>query len=305
VNFYQYACGGWQKLNPIPADQAAWDVYAKLANENQQFLWGILLEDAKATNRTPVQQKVGDYFAACMDTSAIDALGDKPIRPELASIDAIRTRPELLAALLRLHTEFPGSFFFGARTGQDAIDASTVIVELGAGGLSLPDRDYYLKSDPKSVKLREQYTAYIEQLLTLSGESAEEAKAGAAATLKIETALATASLTRVQRRDPHKTYHKMTVAELAALSPSIDWPVYFKAQGAPSVATLNVSQPDFVKAVESELTTEDLAALRAYLRFHLLTAASPYLAHPYEQASFDFFSTTLRGVPVMPPRWKT
>ena len=304
-DFYKFSCGNWQKNNPIPADQAGWSVYAKLGNENQQFLWGILEEDAKAANRTPVQQKVGDYFAACMDTSAIDALGDKPIRPELAAIDAIKTRPELLAALLRLHTEFPGSFFFGARTGQDAIDASTVIVELGAGGLGLPDRDYYLKSDPKSVKLREQYTAYIEQLLTLSGESAAEAKAGAEATLRIETALAKAQLTRVERRDPHKIYHKMTVAELAALSPSIDWPLYFKAQGAPGVASLNVSQPNFVKAVESELTTEDLAALRAYLRFHLLTAAAPYLAHPYEQASFDFFSTTLRGVPIMPPRWKT
>jgi putative endopeptidase len=304
-DFYKFSCGGWQKNNPIPADQAAWSVYAKLGNENQQFLWGILEEDAKAANRTPVQQKVGDYFAACMDTSAIDALGDKPIRPELAAIDAIKTRPEFLAALLRLHTEFPGSFFFGARTGQDAIDSSLVIVELGAGGLGLPDRDYYLKTDPKSIKLREQYSAYIEQLLTLSGESPDETKAGAAATLRIETELAKAQLTRVERRDPHKIYHKMTVAELAALSPSIDWPLYFKAQGAPGVATLNVSQPDFVKAVESELATEDLAALRAYLRFHLLTAAAPYLAHPYEQASFDFFSTTLRGVPVMPPRWKT
>jgi putative endopeptidase len=304
-DFYKFSCGGWQKNNPIPADQASWSVYAKLGNENQQFLWGILQEDAKAANRTPVQQKVGDYFAACMDTSAIDALGDKPIQPDLAAIDALKSRPELIAALTRLHHDSAGSYFFGARTGQDAIDSSTVIVELGAGGLGLPDRDYYLKTDPKSVKLREQYVAYIQQLLTLAGESADAAKADADATLRIETALAKAQLTRVQRRDPHKTYHMMTVAELAALSPSIDWSAYFAAQGAPGIAKLNVSQPEFVKTVESELASEDLAALRGYLRFHLLTAAAPYLAHPYEQATFDFYSTTLRGIPVMPPRWKT
>jgi putative endopeptidase len=305
VDFYKFSCGGWLKNNPIPADQAAWDVYAKLANDNQQFLWGILEEDAKATNRTPVQQKVGDYFAACMNTSAIDALGDKPVQPELGRIDALKTRAELLAALTRLHHEYAGSFFFGSGTDQDAIDSSVIIVEVEAGGLGLPDRDYYLKTDDKSVKIREQYVAYIQQLLSLTGEPAEKTKADAAAILRIETALAKASLTRVELRDPHSIYHMMTVAELAKLAPSIDWPLYFSTQGAPGVTKLNVSQPAFMKAVEAELATEDVAALRAYLRFHLLTSAAPYLAHPFEQTNFDFYSKTLRGVPVMPPRWKT
>ena len=305
VDFYKFSCGGWEKNNPIPADQAGWSVYAKLGNENQQFLWGILAEDAKAANRTPVQQKVGDYFAACMNTDAIDALGEKPVAPELARIDGLKTRAEVLAALVRLHHEFPGSFFFGSGTGQDAVDSSVVIVELGAGGLGLPDRDYYTKTDEKSVKLREQYAAYVARLLGLTGESAEQAKADAEATLKIETVLAKASLTRVERRDPHKTYHMETIAELGKLAPSIDWPLYFKVQGAPGVASVNVAQPEFMKAVEAELGTEDLGALKGYLRFHLLTAAAPYLAHPYEQANFDFYSKTLRGVPAMPPRWKT
>ncbi len=305
VDFYKFSCGGWLKNNPIPADQAAWDVYAKLANDNQQFLWGILEEDAKATNRTPVQQKVGDYFAACMNTSAIDVLGDKPVQPELGRIDALKTRAELLAALTRLHHEYAGSFFFGSGTDQDAIDSSVIIVEVEAGGLGLPDRDYYLKTDDKSVKIREQYVAYIQQLLSLAGEPAEKTKADAAAILHIETALAKASLTRVELRDPHSIYHMMTVAELAKLAPSIDWPLYFSTQGAPGVTKLNVSQPAFMKAVEAELATEDVAALRAYLRFHLLTSAATYLAHPFEQTNFDFYSKTLRGVPVMPPRWKT
>jgi putative endopeptidase len=305
VNFYQYACGGWQKLNPIPADQAGWDVYAKLANDNQQFLWGLLEEDAKATNRTPIQQKVGDYFAACMNTAAIDSLGEKPIQPALNLVDSMTTRKALLTQLALLNHTYAGSFFFDAGTNQDAVDSSTMIVEADAGGLGLPDRDYYLNTDAQSVKLREQYVAYIVQLLTLAGEPAAQAKTDAGAILRIETALAKASLTRVQQRDPHNIYHMMPVADLAKLTPSIDWPAYFAEQGAPGTTRLNVSQPEFMKAVEAELTTEDLASLRAYLRFHLLTAAAPYLAHPFEQANFDFFSTTLRGVPAMPPRWKT
>jgi endothelin-converting enzyme/putative endopeptidase len=305
ADFYKFSCGGWEKNNPIPADQPGWSVYAKLANENQQFLWGILEDDAAAKGRTPVQQKVGDYFAACMNTAAIDVLGDKPVRAELAEIDALKTRADVLAALVRLHHEWAGSYLFGSGTDQDAVDSSTMIVELHAGGLGLPDRDYYTKTDDKSVKIRTQYADYIQQLLGLSGESAVQAKADADAILRIETALAKASLTRVERRDPHNTYHMETVEELGKLTPSIDWPVYFKVQGAPGVTKLNVAQPEFMKAVESELATEDMAALRGYLRFHLLTAAAPYLAHPFEQANFDFFFKTLRGVPAMAPRWKT
>ena len=149
------------------------------ANENQQFLWGILEADAKAKNRTPVQQKVGDYFAACMNTAAIDALGMKPVQPELATIDALKTRPELVAAIGGLHHEYPRAVSFSARArGRMRVDSSLVIVELRAGGLGLPDRDYYLKTDPKSVKLREQYVAYIEQLLTLGGESCGAGEGG-------------------------------------------------------------------------------------------------------------------------------
>src|SRR3978361_1362767 len=141
VDFYKFSCGGWIKNNPIPADQASWSVYAKLGTDNLQFLWGILDEDAKLAKRTPVQQKVGDYYAACMNTGAIDALGDAPLKPELAKIDALKTREQLVAGLTTLHHNSAGSFFFGSGTGQDAIDSSVIIVEIGAGGLGLPDRD--------------------------------------------------------------------------------------------------------------------------------------------------------------------
>ncbi len=310
TDFYKFSCGGWQKLNPIPADQASWDVYAKLANDNARFLWGILEEDAKpAAGRTAVQQKVGDYFAACMNTAAIDARGAAPLQPLLAQIAALKTRAQIAAVLAELHHRSMGSFFFGSGVGQDAVDSSLEIVELGSGGLGLPDRDYYLKTDDKSVKLREQYVAYVTKLLTLGGASEAQAKTDAAAVMKIETALAKATLTRVERRDPHKIYHMMTVAELSKDAPAIDWERYFAEQGAPGLsrpeAKLNVSQPEFMKAVQAELATESVEDLKTYLRFHALTAAAPYLAKPYAQASFDFYSTTLRGVPVMPPRWKT
>ncbi len=304
TDFYKFSCGGWQERNPIPADQAGWSVYAKLANDNQQFLWGILAEDAKATDRTPVQQKVGDYFAACMDTAAIDRHGLDPLKPSLARINALGDRPAILADLATLNHTLPGTYFFGTGTGQDALDSSLIIVETGAGGLGLPDRDYYLKTDDKSVRIREQYAAYITQLLGMTGEGEPQAKSEAGAILRIETALAKSQLSRVDQRDPHKIYHRMSVAELASIAPAIDWPGYFTTEGAPGLKTLNVSQPEFIKAVNAELTTEPVADLKAYLRFHLATAAAPSLSHPFEQAQFDFYSKTLRGVPALPPRWK-
>ena len=283
-DFYKFSCGGWMTNNPIPADQASWSVYAKLANDNQQLLWGILAEDAKPSpTRTLVQQKVGDYFGSCMNTVGIDAAGLAPLTAALDRLNGLQSRVGILAAITELHHRTAGSFFFGSGTGQDAVEASTVIVELGAGGLGLPDRDYYLKTDPKSVKIREQYAAYIQQLMSLTGETPEQAKADAGATLRIETALAKASLTRVQRRDPHETYHMMTLAQLSELTPAIDWVHYFAVQGAPGVAKVNVSQPEFMKAVQAELTDEDLAALKSYLRFHLLTSAAPYLGGPVRQ----------------------
>jgi len=224
---------------------------------------------------------------------------------EIAKVNALATRMQLLAALPLIDRANSGTFFFNVGTEQDAVDSSVMIVGVNAGGLGLPDRDYYLKTDDKSERIRMQYVAYIEKLMTLDGESAEQAHADALAVLSIETSLAKAQLTRVERRDPHKVYHKMTVAELAKLAPAIHWSRFLQLEGAAHVATLNVSQPEFLKAVQAELTTEPLEALRGYLRFHLLTGAAPVLAHPFEQASFDFYSKTLRGTPAMPPRWKT
>jgi endothelin-converting enzyme/putative endopeptidase len=306
VDFYKFSCGGWQQNNPIPADQASWSVYAKLANENQQFLWGILEDDAKGgRDRSPTQQKIGDYYESCMNTAAIDKAGDQPVLSALARIAGFKTREDLFAAIPALQHNMLGSFFFRSGTTQDAVDSSLIIASVDAGGLGLPDRDYYLKTDPHSVQIRNEYLDYIQQQLILAGENGEQAKGDADSVLRIETNLATASLTRVERRDPHNLYHMMAVTELQALLPQIDWANYFAVQGAPRLQRTNVEQPAFLKAVNAELNSEPLEALRAYLTFHALTAAAPYLAKPFAESNFAFYSTTLRGVPQMPPRWKT
>ena len=304
TDFYKFSCGGWQKNNPIPADQASWSVYGKLTDENQQFLWGILEADAKLAKRTPVQQKIGDAFAACMDTAAIDKRGLDPLKPQLAYVDSLKDRAAVYLAVSRLDRDAQGTFFFNAGADQDPSDSNSVIANVGAGGLGLPDRDYYTKTDTKSVEIRAKYTAYIAQLFTLAGESEAKAAADAADVLRIETALATASLTRVERRDPYKSFHKMSVADLTALNPTIDWKSFFAQRGLTNLSTVNVSQPTFQKAVDSELKTESVEALKSYLRFHLLVAAAPSLSKPFETAAFDFSSRYLRGVQQPPPRWK-
>jgi len=304
TDFYRYSCGGWMKNNPIPADQASWDVYGKLANENEQFLWGILAADAKATDRTPVQQKIGDYFAACMDTPAIDKRGITPIAPTLTAIDGLSDRKALIVYLPTLQKRGMGTFFFEAGPSQDPANSNQIIADIGAGGLGLPDRDYYVNTDAKSEATRQRYLAYIAQLLVLTGEPSAQAAQDAATILRIETALAKASLTRVERRDPYKQYHKMTLEELSTLSPAISWSQYLAAQGSPSVTTLNVSQPEFEKAVDAVLTNEPLPALKAYLRFHVASAAASSLSTQFEAANFDFYSHYLRGTEQMPPRWR-
>ncbi|MGB6610510.1 MAG: M13 family metallopeptidase N-terminal domain-containing protein, partial [Acidobacteriaceae bacterium] len=216
VDFYQYVCGGWMKNNPIPADEASWDVYAKLENDNRQYLWGILEEDAKAAHRTPAQQKIGDYYAACMNTDAINARGLAPLQPELDRIAAIQDRKQL-AAFLREGADQRGLYFLGAGAEPDPKNAGMMIVGVEAGGLGLPDRDYYLKTDAKSQDIRQKFVAYMAHLLVLAGEPQAQAGQDAAATMKIETALANASLTRVERRDPYNVYHPMKIDAVDAL----------------------------------------------------------------------------------------
>jgi putative endopeptidase len=306
VDFYQYSCGGWMKKNPIPSDQPGWSVYAKLDQDNQRFLWGILDGLARNTSgRNPNQQKIGDYFAACMDESAIEKLGAAPLKPYLDQINGLTSKKQLPALLAEIHLRTAGDgMFFGFSSDQDFGDSSRVIAFANAGGLGLPDRDYYTKNDPNSVALRQKYVAHVRKMLELLGDTPGAAQREADTIMAIETRLAEASLTRVEERDPHKLYHKVDLAALQALSPSFDWSVYLKQIGLDQQNTFNVTEPDFYKELDKQLQSASLDDIKSYLRWHTVHAAAPSLSSAFVNEDFDFFGRTLRGVPQLRPRWK-
>jgi putative endopeptidase len=305
VDFYQYACGGWIANNPIPADQSGWSVYAKLADENQQFLWGLLDTTARTgSTRTPAEQKIGDYFASCMDEGAIDAAGSTPLRPELDTIGRVATTRDLARYLGAQQLATKGDLTFGFGSNQDFADSTQVIAFADAGGLGLPDRDYYLKSDRRSIDLRRKYVAHVGRMFELIGESRSRAGADARTVMAIETALARASLSLVDRRDPYKLFHKMTRRELDRLTPSFRWGDFLDAQGIGNVAVFNITEPAFFKALDRLLLNQPLAAWQTYLRWHVTSSRAPFLSKPFVDADFDFYARTLEGVAEQQPRWK-
>ena len=306
VDFYQYTCGGWMKNNPIPPDQASWSVYGKLAQDNQRFLWGILEDLAKkTTGRTPVQQQLGDYFAACMDEPAIEKLGASPLKSQLDAIAAIKTKKELSALLAQQHlSNATEGLFFNFGSNQDFADANQVIAFAEAGGLGLPDRDYYTKTDDKSKEIRDKYLAHVQRMLQTLGDSPEVAKNEAATIMRIENALAQASLTRVEQRDPHNLFHKMDRNGLKKLTPDFDWDTYLKTVGVGGVDAFNITEPKFYQELEKQLQSNSLDDIKVYLRWHVVTANAPYLSSAFVKENFDFYSHTLRGLEQLPPRWK-
>jgi endothelin-converting enzyme/putative endopeptidase len=306
VDFYQYSCGGWMKNNPIPPDQPAWSVYGKLHQDNLRFLWGILQDLSKKTaGRTSNQQKIGDFFGACMNEAAVEKLGADPLKPELDEIAAIKSKKQLAALLAHEHlTNETRGILFSFGSDQDFANSSDVIAFATAGGLGLPDRDYYIKTDAKSQQIREKYLVHVQKMLELLGDKPEEAKQEAATIMKIETALANASLTRVQRRDPHNLFHKMDRKQLQALTPDFDWNTYLKDVKLPTVGTFNVTEPKFYQAVNEQIQNNTLADLKTYLRWHVAAANANYLSSKFVQENFDFNLRTLRGVQQIQPRWK-
>ncbi len=305
-DFYHYACGTWIKDNPIPPDQSAWDVYAKLTYDNQLFLWGLLLQAGKTdAPRTPNQQKIGDLFHACMDESAVEKAGAAPIDAALKEIAALKSLDGLPALLAHQHlTLYASSMFFNFGANQDYSDSSSMIAFAEAGGLVLPDRDYYTKTDAKSEEIRQKYVAHMTEMFGLLGDSPEAAAANAKAVMRIETDLAKASLTRVERRDPYKLFHAMKPAEIQALTPSFKWSTYLEVLKTPAITKFNVTEPAFYKEFETQLKTDSLDDLKAYMRWHLVHAKARFLSSPFVTADFNFSSKYLRGVTAMQPRWK-
>jgi putative endopeptidase len=303
TNFYQYACGNWMKNNPIPSDQVRWGRFNELAERNNYLLYSELKSAADAP-KTPLQKKYGDFFAACMNVEEADKLGAAPIHPELDAIAGLTDKKQLTALNLKLFKEFGGGPLFYVGVQQDQVDSSKQILGTGQGGLSLPDRDYYLLEDDRSKTIRAQYVQHVTKMFELLGDAPEKAATEAADVMRIETALAKGSMSRVEMRDPAKRYHIMTIAEVNALSPDYDWKQYLDGIGLEQAKTLNVSSPGFVKAVNDELETESIPALKSYMRWHTLHGAAPYLAKPFVDENFAFFSQTLQGQKEQQPRWK-
>jgi putative endopeptidase len=307
VNLYEYACGGWRKKNPIPADQTGWSVYGKLYQDNLNFLRGILEQAASTTSgQDAVTQKVGDFYASCMDETGIEKRGVNPIQPELEAIARLNAVRELAPLVARLQMTTGGyrSILFRGGSDQDPDNSEQVIASLDQGGLGLPDRDYYTKEDAKSKETREQYVQHVQKIFELLGDSTETAKKNADTLMRMETALAKASMTRVERRDPYKLKHKMEIPGLEELAPNFDWKTYYGVLQYPKIEILNVASPAFFKEANSMLATEPLANWKTYLRFHVADSSAQYLSAKFVRENFEFYRKYLRGAKEQEPRWK-
>jgi putative endopeptidase len=303
VDFYQFACGGWIKNNPIPADQSIWSRFGELAERNRLELRGILESAAKAPNRDANEQKIGDYYSTCMDEAAIEKKGIAVLKPEFDRINALRDKSTLPALIAYLHGQgINGLFSFGS--GADFKNAKQVIAQADQGGLSLPDRDYYLKDDPKSVELRKQYLQHVTNMFKLLGDAPDKAAAEATAVMNVEMALAKGSGDRVERREPERIYHKMPVAEWQSLTPDFNFARYLTSVGAPAMDSLNVVEPNFFKALAAELKSASMDDLKTYLRWQLVHSQTESLPKAFQDENFNFYGKTMQGAKEMRPRWK-
>ncbi len=302
TDFYAYACGNWRKNNPIPADKVRWGRFDELQEHNVYTVYA-LLQQAADKPATPLQTKYGNYFAACMNDDLANQLGAKPIQPVLDRIASWNDKPQMAKLLGGLEDQYGTDFFYGFGSQQDQKDSTKQIPGISQGGLSLPDRDYYLQTDDRMTKLREQYVAHVTKMFVLLGDTPERAATEAAAVLRIETALAKGATPRVELRDPEKRYHIQTLAQLQASTPDYKWADYFGALRTP-VTSLNNSTPDFFKAMDAEVQSASVDDLKSYMRWHVVHAQAGNLSKPFDEENFSFFAKTLAGQQEQAPRWK-
>ena len=304
-DFYQYANGKWLAANPVPADRSIWGGMSEVGERNSAVLHSIL-DRALSGPPAPIgsaPRKVADFYRSGMDTGRIEQAGAKPLAPEFDRIAAVRDTPGLLAEIAHLHS-LGIRVGWGLGVGPDDKDSAHTIVQLGQGGLGLPDRDYYTKTDDKSRALRDAYVAHIARMFVLLGDAPDTAAAEALTVLGIETRLASASMTRLARRDPNATYHKLTPAQFDALAPGVSWRPYFAALGIADPGPLLVGQPQFFGAVGGMLSSVPLADWKTYGRWHLVNSTADDLSAPFVTEHFLFFGKTLSGSPALLPRWK-
>jgi endothelin-converting enzyme/putative endopeptidase len=303
VDFFQYACGNWLKTAEIPADQASWGQAVELRERNSAILREILEKAASDTpGRDAVTQKIGDYYSSCMDEETVETKGLDPLKPELDRIAAAKDKAALIEAIARVHLIGPNPLF-NFYSSSDLHNANQVIAYIDQGGLSLPDRDYYIKDDPKMADARKSLVEYAMRMFTLAGQSPRKAADSAQTVLRIETALAKASMDRTARRDPRNRDHKMTRDEAVGLAPNFYLNRYFAAAGTPGFSSLNVTNPDFFKQANGVLESESLDALRIYVSWHLIDNSAPWLSKPFVDANFKM-QQVLTGQSENKPRWK-
>jgi endothelin-converting enzyme/putative endopeptidase len=303
VDFYQYACGSWRIRNPIPPDRAHWSRFDELRERNLDTLRHILEEASiDKPNRSAVEQKIGDYYAACMDEQTIDRKWIEPIRPQLDRIAALQAKSELASEVARLH-RMGAEVLFNFGSSQDFKNSKQVIAQADQGGLGLPDRAFYL--DDSAEEIRERYLRHVAAMFELLGEPAEEAERNALAVMQIETALAAASMNGVLRRDPASVSHQIPSRELTtSLNPSFDWAQYFSLTDTPSISTLNIAVPDYFRRVDELIKNTDLEDWKAYLTWHLVHSQAPLLPSPFVNENFNFYGKVLHGAQQLQPRWK-
>ena len=304
TDFYDYANGAWRAANPIPPSMQRWSRRWAAGEKNKEQL-RVLLDDESARKdwpRSTIDQQITDFYGACMEESRIDALGTKPVRPLLARIKAIKTRANLQGVIETLN-ELQISAPFGVAAASDNHDPGQVIARVYPSGLGLPDRDYYLKPEKRFVEARTKYLAHVTRMFELSGYSRAAARTASKAVLAMETRLAGAQLDNVALRDPAATDHKSTVAALQKLAPHFDWMRYLDRAGI-TPADLNVDQPAYMTALETELRSTPLTAWKPYLEWSVLNFAAQYLSGPVVAEDFEFYGKYLRGAKEMKPRWK-
>ena len=303
VDFYQYACGSWMKNNPIPPDKARWGRFDELFERNLYILRDLLTEAQAPGKHSPPATMVGDFYGSCMDEAAIEKKGTAPLMPELEPIRGIETKAALIRQVAAMHRDsIPALFAFYSQ--PDMHDSTETIANLDQGGMTLPDRDYYLKDDAKSVETRQKYVEHVQKMFELVGDKTEVAAAEAKTVLIVETGLAKAAMDRTVRRDPKTRDHKMTVAEIATLAPNFDLTVYFADNGSPKFTSLNVGNPDFFKEVNEQLKTVPLEDWKVYLRWKTIKEYAPLLTNAFVEEDFNFNGQYMSGRKEMEPRWK-
>ncbi len=307
-DFYQFACGRFAANHPIPPDQGSSNQFSALANVNTENLSGILVKAAAAgTTRTRNEQKIGDFYQACIDTDAIEAKGLTPIQPLLSEIDALgsglRAKLALPALIGKLQRQGVDVFFsYGEQ--QDFKDATKQIAAVDQGGLGLPERDYYLRTGAKDGEIRQKYVTHVAKMLTLAGSTPDQSAKDAADILAFETTLAKASMPITERRDPANVYHLQTIAQFESSMPGLNFPDFEDAIHSPRVTELNNANPPYGPVLQKTIRATDMPILKAYMRYHLLTTVAGRLPKRFDDENFDFYGRTLNGQQEKAARWK-